>query len=217
MTFIHLYVSFCSPHLLCNFIILVSLALYVESQNYVESVLIYGDYSVYWNVGTTVAYDKAQPWKIKLLIFDIYFLIFLSNSLKAYVPTSVSFPFHKQPQQLKLWIYSEKSKCFWRRCYTAWLLWGKPSSDYIYHVGYSFVLSGSLAKNYLVTAVPSFETSMLLYWWCNKSFNTVENLWNVHGSCVCLIIVGLYICLCPITFEVFRCFLGGNSTCNIVS
>jgi len=48
MTFIHLYVSFCSPHLLCNFIILVLSALYVEA------VL------MFWHMVTTVCTEMLE-------------------------------------------------------------------------------------------------------------------------------------------------------------
>jgi hypothetical protein len=44
-----------------------------------------------------------------------------------------------------------------------------------------------------------------------------KNYLVTAGSCVCHIIVGLFICLYTITLEVFICFLGENSTCNVFS
>ena len=41
----------------------------------------------------------------------------------VYTPPSVYCPFQKCPQWLKLWMYSQQSKCFWKRFNALWPFW----------------------------------------------------------------------------------------------
>jgi len=80
----------------------------------------------------------------------------------VYTPPSVYCPFQKCPQWLKLWMYSQQSKCFWNRFNALWPFWCDPGSDHA--VPTAAMYSDKELSSYLVIVVqiPIYPTVFIV-------------------------------------------------------
>jgi hypothetical protein len=71
----------------------------------------------------------ASLWPDYLLVVDAGMSRQAGRRGSTEAPQSVFCLFQKHAQELKLWVYFQYSKCFWKRYNAAWSFQGEPSSN----------------------------------------------------------------------------------------